>query len=59
MVEKIPNECLRNCKGVCGFNEPDSPDGLPLRFSCTAGIYVYYSHSIQTTNNKQTINKVN
>jgi hypothetical protein len=59
MVEKIPNECLRNCKGVCGFNaEPDSLTAA-VGGSCTAGIYVYYSHSIQTTNNKQTINKVN
>jgi hypothetical protein len=52
MVEKYRTNVCEIVKACAIQAELDSSEAFG---SCTAGIYVYYSHSIQTTNNKQTI----
>jgi hypothetical protein len=56
MVEKIPNECLRNCKGVCGFNA--EPDSLTAAVEVRAPqVFMFITATLykQQTTNKQSI----
>jgi hypothetical protein len=56
MVEKYRTNVCEIVK-ACGFNvEPDSPDGLPLRF-CAPQVFMFITATLykQQTTNKQSI----